>query len=84
MIALGDCRQPVTGLILVAVQPQAVFSDNFGRNVGGFDVFGKFDEPFQVQLIVLGCFCRATAFDFKAFDVIKDQLGNVHAYSIQW
>lgn len=71
VISLRRAAEIFAVKILVAVEPEAVFADNFAGDFFDFDVFfEKFSKSLDVKPIIFDSFKRAAAFDFEAFEKI--------------
>lgn len=71
MVSLRRAAEIFAIEILVAVEPEAIFADDFAGDFFDFDVFfEKFSKSLDVKPIIFDSFKRAAAFDFEAFEKI--------------
>ena len=73
MVALGQYSHALALFVLVAVQPESPFADQFTGDFFDLYVAGKLDESFEVEMVVLGSFLSTATLDFEVLDKIHDQ-----------
>ena len=89
MVGLSDGGEFFAVKIFVAIKTEAVFtkelfSDMFGLKLLTFgDEFtGNLVKTFKIATIIVGCVEGAAFFNFKVFEEVLDEVGDIHIYIV--
>jgi hypothetical protein len=74
VVGLGSGGKFVAAFVYVAVEPEAVFAEEFRGDFLRFDVAGELDEAGKVEIVVISGMDAAALFDLEGFKKIGEEI----------
>ena len=74
MVGLGGGGKFGVAFVFVAIEPEAVFAEEFGGDFFGRDVSGEFDKARKVEIVVAGGVDAAAFFDLEGLEKFGDEI----------
>ena len=84
VVGLGGGGEFGATFVLVAIEPKAVFAEEFLGDLGGLEVAGEFDEARKVEVVVAGGVGAAAFFDLERFEEFGDEIREIHESILSW
>ena len=74
MVGLSGGGELGAALVFVAVEPEAVFAEEFLGDCFWCDIAGELDEAGEVEIVVAGGIDAAAFFDLERLEEIGDEI----------
>ena len=74
VVSLGGGREFALALVLVAVEPEAVFTEEVGGELSGVEVAGEFNETREIEVVIAGSVDAAAFFDLERLEEFGDEI----------